>query len=518
MFLNQTVQSSTSIGFVLSIWKQRRSLLLLGIGLSIAQFTLFKLLYPFPDFFSDSYSYIFAAAAHLDINIWPIGYSKFLAAFHTLSYSDTALVACQYFLIQFASLYFYFSILYFYHPTKITEKVLFLFLFLNPLNLYIGNTINSDALFIALSLLWITELIWIFNRSSVYRMVSHGILLSACFTVRNNAYYYPLVSAITILTLHKPFRLKIIGLSLPLIAIALFVIHTENASVRLTGTRQFSLFTGWQLANNSLYIYDQVKIDSNSFSTPEARELNGLAGLYFNHVRSEAYRKNLENYVGNFFIRQPEAPLKYYYFLKFRPTDKLGNIKNWARASMVFESFGKPIILRHPLGYIRYFVWPNLFNYLIPPLSHLERYNYGGNNIDPIAQSWFHYPEAKVRCASHNLQSLLLVYQAFFLLINIFCAWQFVQYLRLINRVKIEDNRHGLIWLMTSFTFFNFVFSLVSTVNILRYQDIPMVVLLALSMVIGDFIYEYGKISDASSRPVGKSHNSPELLLPEIKL
>jgi len=89
---------------------------------SIVSFILFKLLYPYPDFFSDSYSYLEAAYFNQDIAIWPIGYSKFLWAFHYLTHSDTAFVAFQYFFLQISALYLFFSILYLYQPSEVTKS------------------------------------------------------------------------------------------------------------------------------------------------------------------------------------------------------------------------------------------------------------------------------------------------------------------------------------------------------------------------------------------------------------
>jgi hypothetical protein len=112
-----------------------RRYVILGVVLSVLQFILFKLLYPFPDFFSDSYSYIFAADAHLDVSIWPIGYSKFLSAAHLFTHSDTALVAVQYFLMQLSVLYFYLTVYHLFQLTRVSRNVLFAFLFLDPLTL-----------------------------------------------------------------------------------------------------------------------------------------------------------------------------------------------------------------------------------------------------------------------------------------------------------------------------------------------------------------------------------------------
>ena len=67
----------------------------------VAQFVIFKCLYPFAGFINaDSYVYLQAAFLNLDINNYPVGYSKFLRVFSTLTRSDTALVAFQYAAIQ----------------------------------------------------------------------------------------------------------------------------------------------------------------------------------------------------------------------------------------------------------------------------------------------------------------------------------------------------------------------------------------------------------------------------------
>ena len=87
----------------------RRRWLFWGLVISLAEFIVFKIGYPYPDFFSDSYSYISVADANAGIGIWPIGYSKFLALLHAVTPSDTALVAIQYFMLQGAALYFFFT-------------------------------------------------------------------------------------------------------------------------------------------------------------------------------------------------------------------------------------------------------------------------------------------------------------------------------------------------------------------------------------------------------------------------
>lgn len=471
------------------IWKDKtnRRFLFLGIVLCLVQFGIFKILYPFPDFFGDSYSYIFAASAHLDVSLWPIGYSKFLEGFHTITHSDTAFVAFQYFFMQAAALHFHLTVLYFFKIEKNTKNILFLFLFVNPLSLYLCNTINSDALFAALSLLWLTQLIWIIQRPRPYQIIIQAILLFLCFTVRNNAYYYPAITFIAFSLSKQSWKIKLSGSLIPFLFIVPFIIHTERAAYKITGVRQYSLFTGWQLANNALYIYDRIQQDSLTLPTPESRELNRITLSFLKHVNQDEYRNLLQSYVGNFFIREPDAPLKKYFRNHFPHLhNEMALTAAWGKASAAFEPFGKSVIIQHPFAYTWYFIRPNILHYFLPPLSHLERYNYGTNEIDPIAKDWFEYPDVTVHCFSHSLQGFLIIYAAFFLLFNLYFLRQFVLYI--FTAQNTSDETWRIILTITSFLFLNFVFSIATTVNILRYQVTPMFILLFFGAMLNSYL------------------------------
>lgn len=463
-----------------------RNYLLLGLGISILSFVLFKLLYPYPDFLSDSYSYLEAAHLNLGISIWPIGYSKVLWAFHHLTYSDTAFVGFQYLFLQVSSLYFFFTVRYLYQPSKVTQKLLFAFLFINPLSLYLSNTINSDALFAALSILWFSQLLWMIQRPKVYQLFVQAILLFLCFTIRNNAYYYPLIAIFSFLLSKQPLRWKLAGIIMPFLLIIPFVIHTRNEAFKITGTRQFSLFTGWQLANNALYIYDQIEVDSAGLPNAQAKDLNREAIAFFKKVNPAVYRDFLESYVGNFFIKQPDAPLKQYCGHHY--TKEASGIAAWGKASADFEPFGKYVIMHNPVTYARYFMLPNAWHYIMPPLSHLEQYNYGADTIAVIGKVWFHYPSVRVHVWSHGFQGFLLVYTALFLVFNLYYLWYLVAYLRKKGfSWKVQGERSAF-QLTALFLLFNFGFSIFATVNILRYQYVPMIALLSFSLLMSDYL------------------------------
>ncbi|MBS1597448.1 MAG: hypothetical protein JST75_04440 [Bacteroidetes bacterium] len=470
--------------------KKNNRYFFIAAALTIFQFVIFKLLYPFPDFFSDSYSYIYAASAHLDISIWPIGYSKFLAAFHAITHSDTALIFFQYFFLEISAIYFFFSILYFYNPGKTTIIVLFIFLFCNPLFLYISNYVNSDPLFAAISLIWITQLLWIIHSPHISQIFIQATLLFLAFTIRNNAYYYPFIAVLAfILSKHKPL-IKLIGSVAGLLLIIPFVIHSRNESLKITGTKQFSLFTGWQLANNALYIYDKIKVDSTQWQTAETKELDRISRQFFKTIPKEFnYRKYLDNYVGNYFIRQPEAPLKQYLWRHYKIVNDSTQIIGWGKSSVVFSEFGTRIIKQHPISFARYFMLPNAKNYFLPPLEKLEIYNLGLENVPIVVQDWFDYKTNTVWSASNKIQSyILFLFPPIFLVINVFFAGSLIWFFIKKYYLKTTREVNYTLLLCGIFLLSNFCFTVFATINVFRYQFLPMIVCLTTLLLMMEWL------------------------------
>jgi hypothetical protein len=454
--------------------KTNRIYLIIAAAGLILQFIIFKLLYPYADFFSDSYSYLYAAYANLDINIWPIGYSKFLMVFHKITSSDTALIGFQYFFLGIAALLFFYTILYFYNPAKSTIIILFIFLFFNPLTLYICNYVNSDSLFAALSLLWITQLIWIIHRPRLYQVFTHALLLYACFTVRNNAMYYPFISALAFVLSTQRIWIKATGIILGSALVLIFINNQRNAAYAITGKHQYSLFTGWQLANNALYMYKQIEVDSTQLPSEASRDLDHITKQFFKNTPPDM-QDILSEYVANFFIRQSEAPLKQYYKQHFKPADRYNVAADWGKASIVFEEYGSYLIRHYPLAFARYYMLTNAKNYCLPPLEKLEVYNLGRDSVDPIAQYWFDYKSKKVTAVSATIQGkILFPFTPLFLVMNI---------LFIICIIAKKPNNKILI-LITAFLAINFAFSVFATINVLRYQFFPMIVCFTFTLLL----------------------------------
>jgi hypothetical protein len=467
------VKKEPFLGFIWNRKINRKYLWIILIG-TLSQFFIFKNLYPSPDFFSDSYSYIYAAYANLEVSIWPIGYSKFLRWFHFITNSDTALIAFQYFLLQLSALYFFFTVQYFFKFEKSNRIALFIFLFFNPLFLYLSNYVNSDPLFAALSLFWFTHLIWIIYRPKIYQIFVHAVLLFLCFTIRNNAYYYPFVSIIAYALSKQKLWLKFTGIALPALLIVPFIIHTQNAAFRLTGTKQFSLFTGWQLANNALYIYEFA--DTAKKLTPQAQEVERLSQS-FHGILEENFHSHILDYVGNYFIRESKSPLKQYVKKHFKIEDEYSNVVAWGKSSAVFSEYGLYIIKNNLRAYFHEFMVPNSKNYLFPPLEKLQIYNLGLDEVDPIAQEWFGWATNKVGSISKNVQGLILyIFPFLFAVLNMYLLGGLIVFW-LHDKYKISSRSHNMILLLSfSFLLLNFIFCISATIIVFRYEFFPMII------------------------------------------
>src|ERR1044072_1373258 len=83
-FTNRPTDSESFSRFLIKNTLNKKYLLIATAGIFI-QFIVFKLCYPFADFFNDSYTYIDAAAHHYVISVRPLGFSRFLSLVHRLT-------------------------------------------------------------------------------------------------------------------------------------------------------------------------------------------------------------------------------------------------------------------------------------------------------------------------------------------------------------------------------------------------------------------------------------------------
>ncbi|NSL86942.1 hypothetical protein ECE50_008885 [Chitinophaga sp. Mgbs1] len=468
-----TTQNNQSFSDFIFREKANRQYLLIALGAMVLQLIIFKLLYPFADFFSDSYSYIMAAQTNANISIWPVGYSKFLRAFHLITHSDTALVSFQYIFLELSFLYCFFTLRYFYQPGKSTSQIIFAFLFFNPLFLYLSNYVSSDPLFLALSILWFTQLLRIIHRPVWHQVITHGILLTILFTIRYNAMYYPLVTAAAFVLSRRPVMYKIAGIILPVALITGFVNFSRNEAEKLTGTKQFSLFSGWQLANNALYMYPYIKVDDSKIPVISTA-FHQQVKTYFDTV--SAASAGVSPTEGAYYIKYPGAPLKQHLFAARDAHPDMGIVELWGRSAAIFGVYGNALIKDHPIAFFRYFLLPNSYNFILPPLEKLEVYNTGDNEVSESAQEWFDYKSTHISAVTPELQTILLwPFPALLLIIHVLYILYFIQAIRYRKQLKQHPELYGSLILSAILFLGNAGFGILASPIVFRYEIFTMI-------------------------------------------
>lgn len=449
---------------------------------TVAQFVIFKGFYPYPDFIQDSYNYIDTASRHLNANVLAVGYGKILEMVHWISPADTFLIAIQYFSLEATFAYFFFSILYLFSTTRFTRIILFIFLFFNPLFLFMSNCILPDVLFIVLSILFFLQLLWLYRYPSIGRAILQGILIGLAFTLKYTAIYYPLLSIMGLWpTLSKP-STKFMGSIVGVVLILAFMLYTTYETRQLIGKTQFSIFGGWQLANNALYMYDHIKVDGTKLP-PETRDLDDLVRQFFKTVPPE--KRDLEKFSGSFFIVAPYAPLRLYMVKKYRNEDSSSAVKLFGNVSPVMENYGKSLITRHPTAYLKYFMAPNVKNYFFPRLEKMETYNMMQTAVPMNIQDWFNYISNDIWAISNTFQGRLFrFYPLFFFFLNIFFIFGLLSSSLSGELKKISPQFRSIIVLVTGFLTLHALYHIATVPVVLRFQVIPMIIMLSFALLL----------------------------------
>ncbi|HVU53951.1 MAG TPA: hypothetical protein VHD83_02810 [Puia sp.] len=449
---------------------------LIAVVAMLVQFIIFKQFYPYASFFQDSYTYIYAADQGYSISFRPIGYSWFLVVIHFITSSDTFLVFVQYGLLQLAGLYLYFSIEQLYSPRRPAGKILFLFLLFDPLNLYMANLVSSDALFTGLTLIWLTELLWLMHQPTRGRLIRQVLLLVLIFSIRYNALCYPVIAAVVFLLIRKSAAYKITGIAASVLTLVLIAVFIGRLTKIQTGTQVFSAFSGWQMANNALYVYPYIKVDRDRLPSPECRELDSMVRAHFD---TAGFSRPGPQAVETWYLWDPNSPLKRYMRWRQRG-EHTDYFTAWNRVGPVYSQYGFYLMSHHPFLFVREYGWPSARLFFYPPMDVLDQYNEGAGVVDAVASDWFHYKSTQVRVKSFTAQRFILGWApALYLIVNLAFV---IAGLLLLMKYKRGEFRAAM--LLTSVYFvINAAFCILSAPNVMRYQVAPLIWLFVFTLL-----------------------------------
>jgi hypothetical protein len=471
--------------------KRNRTILWIAVVAIIVQYGIFKYLYPFASYIhGDSFSYIKAAYFNLNVNTYMIGYSRFLRIFSVFSSSDFILSAFQYLFIHFSALFLLLTIFYFYNIYKLTKIILILFIIVNPLFLHLGNLISSDCLFTALSILWFTLLLWIIYKPSKFIIVAHSLTLLILFTYRYNALIYPIISIIAFIISPLNIYKKLTGGGLGIVLCLLFVLYTSNEYKKLTGYWQYSPFSGWQLANNSMYAYRYVDSSIRKPVPHRFEALNKMINEYFDSSRNIFKHPQETLLASTAYMWDKRSTLYIYRDKLFQYDSSSSEFKKWAYMGDLFKNYGSFIIQQYPWHYLRYFIWPNANKYFAPPVEFLQYYNSGRDSVTMLAQVWFRYKNKNISPRTNDLKiNVLNFYPILSGMINIVMLFSllcfiFFKGLRQQTRFRNGVLLSSIVWISNAF------FTILASSAALRFQSFPLILTTIYSFLLIDWIWK----------------------------
>ena len=459
--------------------RENRLLLWLAAMIMLISFTWLKIIYPYPNFMPpDSYNYIKAAADNDFISIWPIGYSKFLRLVSVFSRSHFVLVVLQYLLLQISILHFLFTIRYLFLPGTWIFRTLFIASIANPLLPHIANFVSSDCLFTALSVTWLTQIIWILYRPTQQLMFLHAIIVLLVFTVRFNAIYYPFFSTAVIATRSISINTKWLAISCIIFLLSLFIGRTAYEYKIKTVSVQYSAFGGWLVAANALYGYAHARPDDINTIPAKFRELHKIVNHHLDSLKNERIRPDDEP--GIYYFWNFKSPLRVY----MRQNSKNATFfRNWAAVAPLYASYGLYLIRKHPRHFIENYVWPNLLRYYVPPAKFMGFYNQGKMKIDSVAVKWFDWNNNKLPTRAQDREIHIVgLFPAIIAINNSLFLLGGVLFLAFGCFRKCNYITKRIFILMVSCWFCNLLMSITSAPIEMRYQLFPFVFTLSFSV------------------------------------
>jgi len=397
--------------------------------------------------------------------------------------------------LESACLLFFFTILFIFRPSKLLANIIFVFFFCNPILIYICNYILSDSLFTAVSILWVTQLMWIIYRPRPYMILVQALLLVFAFSIRYSALYYPIFATVVLLFSRLSIRYKMTGILLQFVLVVSFIFYTRGAMLGLTGVRQFSPFGGWQAANNALYMYSHVYNERADAIPVQFYPLDSTVRSYFDRThRTESLLDY--NAEGTGFYYMIRGPLITYMNMNWQngPDTTLPNLRKFGPAGYTYSEYGGFLIKRYPVEFLRYWAFPNSIRYFYPPtemFSKLSPYIFRPDEYGKTATQLFGIRTLAVNWPLIHLQMTLTSwYPMFFMLLNLsfvlaFIGFYFFGGLKMGNKVSLYVLLFiTLLWLC------NLCFSALAACTVLRYQIFIMLVEFPFVLLLADFIYQ----------------------------
>jgi hypothetical protein len=331
-------------------------------------------------------------------------------------------------------------------------------------------------------------------------IVWQAVLLLACFTVRYNAIYYPLIALLVLGLSRQPWKYKLVSFVLGAALVTVSILYTSTKMKETTGKGQFSAFGGWQLANNALYMYEHIPAAERG---PVPARFAKLERMVREHMDTLAKVKFTSEDSANsfFYLWSGKGPLISYMTREYKKDSVTPYFKRWASEGPLYTDYALYLMRRYPLQYASEFLAPNAVKYMVPPTEFLGTYNMGGDSVGKLAKDWFNYKSLKVKDHNNKEARIGLTewYPIFGTVVNM------VLVLGLIGLVFLKGVHWkdyglpqllllvGVLWVL------NAGFSIFASPVVLRYQAFTLLIFVAVGSLVVERIWRMATVEEVKT-------------------
>ena len=318
-----------------------------------------RLIYPYVGIYSDSMTYVKAAADDTFLPFRPFGYSAYLQWVHHFSDSINAVAWSQLLLYVVCMGVLVMALKRCFGLCRGWVRVVMeVVMTASPMALYMLNYVMSDSLFCCLTFVMVAMLIVAIKEESYVALVVYAVALTASLLTRYSALFLP-IAAVPLMLWVKNKRLRYVALALTAVSIFTYYTNVSDNMRRVTGKKQLATaFGGWQMANNGMHVLPYI---TDYSVMPDDEALRGLHQFcirrYDDKIRqvTEDGRKS-----GTFFMWEGEMPLKQYMYYLMSQNPGLTYIDAWTYlGSGVYQKYGSWLMRQYPWLFVRYYLWPS---------------------------------------------------------------------------------------------------------------------------------------------------------------
>lgn len=479
----------------------KRALFFSILGMFVL-FVAYKMLYPFPDTYVDSFHYLNLAEDGNYISVWPMGYSYFLRALHFITSSHFLLIVVQFVLLQVACLWIAFTLFYIFQPSEWLKNTVLGFLALNPMSYYLANLISSDVLFTALSLVWVTILIKMLQNAKYWHVLIQGPLLAYLFMIRYQAAYYPIVmiAALWLTSINRIW--KVFSAAICLLLLWWIISITRQKNFRQYGRNEFSAQSGWILASNALYMYPYVRLDTTAFQYPRLAQMDRVVRTYFK--ANDLMQHPFYPWDGPQYMLGGRGAVMWYHLATVEEAVQPDKPVFWLynRMGHHWSSYAKALIKQHPGAYIRYYLLPNVITYFLPVLEQFTVYSMGRNKVPVQVARWFHWKDRRIAAVwPEGAYYLIGGFRPLFLLLNIALLFLGVTLYRKRSVIKMHPVQRKILIVMGLAFAGNGALLIISIPVMLRYQAFALFLGTLLLLSVMTILREHARSNDGMFQP-----------------